>query len=317
MSQQSSPTLSLCLAFASVIVPSCMLHAQPFRSVLDGPTDPTASSNSSPSNPAATSFNDDGLLPLPGTSATTATTQTRFSLVVLNGVLEKYRQVGNREAEAHTLGAIASSYNALRQQQKAVEIYQAELNLWRALGEKKGEATTLAHIGDVYREWGFPDRATRFYRDALKVSPDKSEEAAIMNNLGLAYFALRDKKKCLEFLNQSLASYRAIQDRQGEAHTLTNLASIYGFMLNDPHKAIDYFQQALTKLELIDDRPTEASALELMGSVWLKLQKQDMAVQSFQRALFLYDRIGNAKGEASVRKQLSKVSDTGAIAAAR
>jgi tetratricopeptide (TPR) repeat protein len=238
--------------------------------------------------------------------------QIKLSLEALNEVLERYRQSDNREAEAHILGAIASSYSALREQQKAVEVYQAELNLWRALGDKKNEATTLAHIGDVYREWSFPDQAIHFYRDALKTYPAstaKTELAAVFNNLGLAYFALHDKKKCLENLDQSLAVYRAAQDRQGEARTLTNLASTYGFMLNDPHKAIDYFQDAVTRLELLNDRPTEASALQLMGNVWLKLQKQDMAIQSFQRALFLFERVGNVQGEVSVRKQLSRLSD--------
>ena len=60
------------------------------------------------------------------------------------------------------------AYNALHQQQRAVETFQSALDIWRELGDKNGEGTTLAHIGDVYREWGFPDQAIRFYRDALK-----------------------------------------------------------------------------------------------------------------------------------------------------
>ena len=54
-----------------------------------------------------------------------------------------------------------------------------------------------------------------------------------------------------------------------------------------------------------------------MAGVWLKLQKHDMAVESYHRALFLYQRIGNAQGEASVRRQLSRVEDTEAIASVR
>jgi tetratricopeptide (TPR) repeat protein len=133
----------------------------------------------------------------------------------------------------------------------------------------------------------------------------------------LAYFALRDKKKCLEYLNQALADYRGKQDRQGEAFTLTNLASAYGFLVNDSLKSIDYFQQAITQLELLNDRASEANALQLMGAAWIKLQNPDMAVQSFNRALFLYSRLGNAQGEASVRRQLSALGEPEAIASAR
>ena len=86
-----------------------------------------------------------------------------------------------------------------------------------------------------------------FYIDALKfypANPDKSEEAAILNNLGMAYFVSRDRKKVLEYFNKALAKYRVRQDRQGEAFALTNLGSTYAFLVNDPQKALDYFQQA-------------------------------------------------------------------------
>jgi len=119
------------------------------------------------------------------------------------------------------------------------------------------------------------------------------------------------------YLDESLVSYRSVQDRQGEARALTNLGSVYGFLINDPHKSIDYFQQAVTQFELLNDRSAEANALELMGGVWIKLQKQEMAVQSFQPALFLYERVGNAQGKASVRRQLSSVSGTEAMASVR
>ena len=94
-----------------------------------------------------------------------------------------------------------------------------------------------------------------------------------------------------------MPTYRARQDRQGEALTLTNLGSTYGFLINDPHKALDYFQEALTELELVNDRSTEADALELMGNIWLKLQKPDMAADTFHRSLFLYSRLGMRMGK--------------------
>ena len=322
MRRQSLPALPLFFALASLFVTPCMLHAQPSGGATGEPSDAVGSSaalNSSPSNPAPTSVSDRSL-GATGASATTTAMSIKFSLEALNGVLERCRQAGDRPSEAHALGAIASSYSALHQQQKAVEMFQAELNLWRALGDKKNEATTLAHLGDVYREWGFPDQAIHFYREALKTDTDPNssvEQAAIFNNMGLAYFALRDKKKTLEYLNESLAIYRTSQNSLGQARTLTNIASIYGFLINDPHKAIDYFQDAVTRLELLNDRSTEADALELMGGVWVKLQKRDMAVESFHRALFLFERTGNAQGEASVRKQLSAIGDTDSIASIR
>ena len=319
MRRQSLPALSLLLASATLFVTPGISQAQPSGGASNEPADPHSSSAAA--NASALTSNrsakDDAPPAFDGSSKSVTTMQLEFSLEALNGVLDRYRREGNRQAEALTLGAIANSYRALHQHQKAAEILQSELAIWRKIGDKVDEATTLAHIGDVYREWGFPEQAALFYRDALKPHPgatDKSEEAAVLNNLGLAYFALDDRKKCLKYLDQALDDYRARQDRQGEALTLTNLGSLYGFRINDLHKALDYFQQAITELELLNDRSTEANVLELAGGVWLKLQKEDMAVQSFQRALFLYGRLGDAQGQASVLKQLKTVSELQASA---
>jgi tetratricopeptide (TPR) repeat protein len=303
MRLQSHAALSVVLASASLFITSSVLRAQPSGGASNEPADPHPAASAAPSD-----------------IRSEAKPQNRLPLDELNGVLEKYRNSGNRQAEGQTLGAIAGSYRSLHQQQKALELYQLALIIWRDIGDKDNEATTLAHIGDVYREWGFQEQAIHFYRDALKMySPttDKSELAAVFNNLGLAYFGLHDKKKCLEYLNQALTEYRAKQDRRGEASALINLGSAYAFLGDDPHKALDYFQQAVSKLELLNDHSSEANALEVMGLVWLKLQNKDMAVQSFQRALFLFGRTGNTQGEASVRKQLRAVGETETIASAR
>jgi len=309
MRSQSLPTLYLFLSVAFLFVTSAKLQAQ--QPDLSGgeSTGLPASSHAAtgPVPVSRTSPANDHVESAVAAAQPATTIQLHFVVEALTDLLDHNRVAKNRQAEAETLCALATAYSELRQQQKAVQTFQSALAIWRELDNREREASTLAHIGDTYREWGFPEQSIHFYRDALKLYPptgQKEEQAAVVNNLGLAYFALRDTKKCLEYLNQALASYRALHDRQGEASTLTNIASAYGFLMNDPHKAIDYFQGAVTELELLDNRASEANALELMGIAWLKLEKQGTAVQTFQRALFLYSRIGDAQGKASVLKYL-------------
>jgi len=317
MRLQSSPTLSTLLAVASLLVTPMLLRPQQTALTPGEAFEPPSSSDSTADTAAST--------PLPVkpaaapsiSSARTATTQTEFAVEALTLIADRYHQAGNRPAEAHTLSALATSYGSLRQQQKALELFQSALAIWRELVNKEDEASTLAHIGDVYREWGFPDQAVHFYRDALKYyqeNPGKAEEAAVLNNLALSYFVLRDRKKCLSYLDQAASSYRAHQDRHGEALTLVNLGSVYGFLMNDPHKALDLFQEAITQLELLNDRAAEANAMDIVGELWQKLGKPEMAVISFQHALTLYGSLGDTKGEAAVRKHQEALGLTGAMA---
>ncbi|MGA8089736.1 MAG: tetratricopeptide repeat protein [Terracidiphilus sp.] len=322
MRTQSLPSLAMFLAIVSLPVTPALLSAQEMGALSSRTSDHSLASSSGETGTApilsSPKVKDDAAtLAAVGAKSVSLTAQNEFAVEAFTGILDQYRRMGNREAEAETLCALANSYDALHQQQKAVEDYQLALAIWRELGNKDGEAATLAHIGDVYRAWGFAPQAIRFYHDALKVYPathKKAEEAAVLNNLGLSFFLTGDKKKCVSYLDQALAAYHATQDRQGEAFTLTNLGSAYGFLLNNPYKSLDYFQEAVTRLELLNDRESEANALDIMGELWLKLAKPEMAEISFQHALILFSRTGNSQGEASARKHLSALGQTEIIA---
>ena len=323
MRSQSFPPLSVLAVVASVLLAATMLHAQQLRSSSNEPPKlPTnvAEPDTPLSDARVPSLKNDAAPSRASANAATTIAQREFAVKALTDFLEKYRQAGNRQAEAHTLSALGSCYSEMRQQQKAMELFQSALTIWRELGNKEFVASTLAHIGDVYRQWGFPDRAIGFYRDSLKFyqeNPGNADQSAVMNNLGLSYLMVGDKKKSVEYLNKALSSYRAKQDRRGEAFALANLASAYGFLINDPHKALDFFQESITKLELIDDRASEANTLDLAGAIWVKLGKPEMAALTFQHALALYSVLGDVRGQESVRKHQAMIGKHNTIASIR
>ena len=317
MRSQSPPPLSVPAVVAFVLLAAPMLHAQQLRS----------SSNEPPSLPTTVATPPSPLLRIPSlrsdaapskaTIAAQTVAEREFAVKALTDFVEKYRQAGDRSAEAHTLSALGSSYINLHQYQKALEQFQSALTIWRDLGNKEFEASSLAHIGDVYRQWGFPDHATGFYRDSLKFYQEDSNSvdgAVVMNNLGLTYILLGDGRKSVEYLDKALKFYRAKQDRRGEALALANLASAFGFVMNDPHKALDFFQESITKLELLDDRAAEANTLELSGVIWMRLGKPDMAKLTFQHALALYGALRDAKGEASAERHMAMIGQHNTVA---
>lgn len=233
------------------------------------------------------------------------------ALSSLEILLAQTRKTGDRKAEANLLGTMAISYNALNQQQKAIEQLQAARAIWHELHDAEHEATAVAHTGDVYRAWGFPEQANRYYRDALTLYPatDRAGRGATLNNLSLTWFSLNNRKKCMESLNEALGIFRDLHDTRGESLALVNLGAAYIFLANDSFKAIDLLQQAVTKLELLNDRDSEAGALDQMGIAWHNLGKSEMAGLSFQHALGLFHEIGSAQGEAMVRKHMRTLGE--------
>lgn len=244
--------------------------------------------------------------------------QIKAALAVLANVLEQYRKSGDHVGEASTLCAMANSYNALGQQQKAIEQFQLALAIFRQTsGHVEDEARTLSHIGDVYRGWGFPEQAVHYYRDALAIYAhieDSVGKAVALNNVGVAYLALRDKKKSIEYLNQALASYRLLGDRRAVALTLNNLGMVYNTLANDSQKALDYFQQSMTELQLVDDRDSQGVVLDNIGALCTKLGQKEMAEVSFDRAFQLFRRSGDTEGQARVRKHLRMLNESAVVA---
>ena len=270
--------------------------------------------------PAKTARNESTAEPLAAPLTPSANGRIRADLEVLTTVLDRYRKSGNRMGEAGTLCALANSYDAMNQQQKAIEHLQLALAIFREKATRQDEARTLSRIGDVYRAWGFPDQAARFYRDSLVVfsqTDDSQGRAVAFNNLGVAYLALGNKKKSIEYLDQALSFYRARNDHRAVALTLNNLGMVSSSLENDAQKALSYFQRAMTELQLTDDRDSEGTVLDNIGAVCVKLGRRDMAEVSFDRALELFRRTGDTQGELRVRRHLRKLGDSGTLASSQ
>lgn len=308
------------LCLGPLFLTGTLLQAQVLRSHHSS-DDPAPSTSEADPAAAAMSTSESGDIgngkPQPGT-AKLEPAGVQAALNALINLRQQYERSGYRQAEANVLVAIANSHYALHQQQRAIEDLEAALAIWRDLGNQQGAALTLAHIGDVYRRWGFPEQANHFYRDALPIYPatEKSGYAATLNNLGLTYFALRDKKRCIGNLNEALAVFRSAGDHRGEAMALVNLGAAFNYLAGDREKALDMFQEAITKLELLGDLASEANALDHEGVVWLNLHKPEMASLTFQHAMAIYQKTGDTLGEAAARRHMEAIGYSGTRASA-
>jgi tetratricopeptide (TPR) repeat protein len=92
--------------------------------------------------------------------------------------------------------------------------------------------------------------------EAARRLKDRAAEGAHLGNLGLAYAALGDAKKAIEFHEQALVIDREIGDRRGEGNALFNL-SLSLDKLGQRTEAIDCARSALKIYELIESPNAE------------------------------------------------------------
>lgn len=72
----------------------------------------------------------------------------------------------------------------------------------------------------------------------------RNAEGWALGNLGLAYAALGDSRRAIEFYQQNLQIARETGDRRGEGTTLGNLGLAY-VALGETHHAIGFLSDAL------------------------------------------------------------------------
>jgi hypothetical protein len=133
-----------------------------------------------------------------------------------------YHEVGDRGNEAETLLTTGGIYVKLKEEGKADEYFSRAQKVYRDAGEVAEESNTLTKIGDLYNTSGDKQKANGYYQRSLallqqvlpglRAGADRKKEAYAFYYTSLAYQALGDTRKALDFCNQALPLFQALRD---------------------------------------------------------------------------------------------------------
>jgi tetratricopeptide (TPR) repeat protein len=128
-----------------------------------------------------------------------------------------------------------------------------------------------------------------------------------LNNIGDVNFALGEREKALEYLQQALPLQTAVGDRSGAATSLSNMGSVYS-ALGDKSAALQCYNQVLALQKAIGDRRGEAMALNMIGNLHSTLGERQEALEYFRRALPIERAVGDRQLEAITLKNINHTS---------
>ncbi len=181
-----------------------------------------------------------------------------------------------RKAEANRLLQQGGKQLQTRQSQAAIQPLQQALAIYREIGDRSGEGKALVY-------------------------------------LGLAYFALQDYAKVIDYMEPGLALAQAINDPQLEkvarevlslAQQAQNLTAnlllqlgIQQLQTSQFQEALQSFQQALAIYPKLKDRQGEGKALGMMGLVYLSLQDYPKAIEYSQQCLAIAREVNDRDSE--------------------
>ena len=184
---------------------------------------------------------------------------------------------------------------------------EAEAKAARLAGDRRGEGAALGNLGLAYAALGDARKAIEFYEQRLVIAReigDRRGEGNALGNLGLAYAALGDARKAIEFHEQALVIDREIGDRRGEGQDIGNLGNAYA-ALGEARKAIEFYEQALVIDREIGDRRGEGNMLWNSADEFWKQGDRPQAIARAEAALAIFEAIEDPNA-AKVRAGLAK-----------
>ncbi|MFB3149015.1 MAG: tetratricopeptide repeat protein [Alphaproteobacteria bacterium] len=176
---------------------------------------------------------------------------------------------------------------------------EASVGAARRLHDRAMEGVALGNLGLAYAALGETRRAIEFYEQQLVIAReigDRRGEGNALGNLGVAYRNLGETRRAIEFHEQALKVSHDIGDRRAEGQDLGNLGNAYA-ELGETRRAIEFYEQQLVIVREIGDRLGEGNALGNLGNAYAALGETRRAIEFYEQQLVIVREIGDRRGE--------------------
>lgn len=199
---------------------------------------------------------------------------TRGDAESLRKAVEKYERAGSlwhaagdRVGEAKAFGAMATVYDSLRENERAVKSYETRLQIVRDLKDSQRVATTSESVGRLYYS-SLRDKAKALARltEAARLFGDAGsveDEARVLTYIGKVYLELGatddERRESIDYFVRVLGIQRALNNRYYEGDTLGNLMFALK-TLGRPREAIFFGKEAVNIFQEIRSGITDLDA---------------------------------------------------------
>jgi CHAT domain-containing protein/uncharacterized protein HemY len=249
------------------------------------------------------------------------------TLPVVNGKLSSLvpaviaQNTDARKAEADQLLQLCRQNLDNNQVKLAIQSCQQAVIAYRQIKDLSGEAKSTANLGNAYVNDGQYRQAISVLENAVKIAQESKErrvEALAFLYLGGAYYELGEFKESIEFFQQTLTIAKEIKDADLEkiAEKLMEAEKqlkeadrllqegVQKYETSQFRGALQSWEKALQIYQEIKNRQGEAASLDNLGSAYLSLGQYQKAIDLHEKSLVINREIVNRQGEAKVLNNL-------------
>lgn len=235
--------------------------------------------------------------------------QINAALKTWQQALQQFRQVGDRQGETLTLGALSAGYIALGDHHQTIRYTQQLLQIARKSNNLGAQAQALGNLGIAYKNLGDYPKSIESQQQALTLFrklQNHQAEGQLLSNLGNTYAMIGDYDQAIAVYEQSLAIAQQLNNLKAQGNVLSNLGAVYT-NIGDDQKALALYQQSLKIAESLQDQQLQASILINLGTTYHVLGQNNLGIQSYQQGLTLAQRINDRRLQGDVLSNLGLI----------
>jgi CHAT domain-containing protein/lipopolysaccharide biosynthesis regulator YciM len=247
------------------------------------------------------------------------------TLPVVNGKLSSLvpaviaQNTDARKAEADQLLQLCRQNLDNNQVKLAIQSCQQAVIAYRQIKDLSGEAKSTVNLGNAYVNDGQYRQAISVLENAVKIAQESKErrvEALAFLYLGGAYYELGEFKESIEFFQQTLIIAKEIKDADLEKSAEKLLVLMEAekqrkeadrllqqgaqqYKISQFREALQSWEKALQIYQEIKNRQGEAASLDNLGSAYLSLGQYQKAIDLHEKSLVINREIVNRQGEAN------------------
>ncbi len=210
----------------------------------------------------------------------------------------------------------AGAYNQMGSAQQLLGYFNAANSyiskaeaIYLRLGKQKELGDTYTYYGNVAWGQGNHSKALEYCLKALEIREkinDKTGQALSITNIGVLYRVLNDYDRALMYLERALKIRESIKDEAGIATSYNNIGGVYE-KKNEIEKAIAYQNKALDIHKKLGDRRNEGNTYNYLGIIAEKQGQLEKALEYHSLALEMRQALGDQTFIVASYNRLAKV----------
>lgn len=226
-------------------------------------------------------------------------------VVKIDELIAKMKDADDKE-KIELLFQISGSYNAINQQDKALEYQKQALDLAQAIKNEKYMAICYHKSGILYWQKNEFATAMQNFEKALPLYQklgNKLQTARLEMTIGVTWYNLGKNKKAITQLRQATCKIIRVKNKLLLGNAYNWLGVVYNQLL-EPDKAMKYYLKGLVIQEKLEDKIGIGISKNSIGLLHLQTKHYDLAEKYFLESLQTRQEIDDKMGIADCMNNL-------------